>query len=99
MNLFPLIAEAIERDPSVIERAVETLRHWEASGAVPAARIAQWNDLLGEARRSPEGMTELLRLLREDSAEARRIKDFAPFAGILSREQRRPVFLSCSYDH
>lgn len=99
MNLYPLIAEAIERDPSVLERATATLRHWETSGAIPAPRAAQWNELLDKARLTSEGMADLLRLLREDGVEAGRIRDFAPFAGVLSREQRRSVFLSCSYDH
>lgn len=99
MNLFPLIAEVVERDPTVLDRAMETLERWEAAGMAPASRLAQWRGLLGEARRSPAGMTALLDLLRDDSPDARRLKDFAPFAGILTREQRRAAFVSCSYDH
>ena len=99
MNLFPLIAEVIERDPTVLDRAMETLERWERAGMAPASRLAQWRGLLGEARRSAGGMAALLALLRDDGPEALRLKDFAPFAGILTREQRRTVFLSCSYDH
>jgi hypothetical protein len=99
MNLFQLIAEAIARDPSVLERAMETLERWAAEGMAPASRLAQWRGLLGEARRSPAGMTALLDLLRDDGCDGLRLKDFAPFAGILTREQRRTAFLSCSCDH
>ncbi|MBU4460483.1 MAG: hypothetical protein KJ579_07950 [Verrucomicrobia bacterium] len=99
MNLFPIIADTIERDPAILDRAVETLEHWEAGGMAPAPRLAQWRDLLGAARRTATGLTTLLCVLRDDSPGARRLKDFAPFAGILTREQRRTVFMSCSYDH
>jgi hypothetical protein len=99
MNLFPLIAEVVERDPTALDRAVETLERWETAGMAPPSRLAQWRGLLVEAGRSPAGMAALLDLLRDDSHEARRLKDFAPFAGVLTREQRRTVFMSCSYDH
>ena len=99
MNLFPLIAEVVEGDPGVLDRAMETLERWEAASMAPASRLAQWRGLLCEASRSPAGMTALLDLLRDDSPDARRLKDFAPFAGVLTREQRRTAFLSCSYDH
>jgi len=99
MNLFPLIAEEVERNPEVLDRAMETLERWERTGMAPASYLAQWRGLLGEARRSPAAMTALLDVLRDDSPDARRLKDFAPFAGVLTREQRRTAFKSCSYDH
>jgi hypothetical protein len=99
MNLFPLIAQMIERDPKVLDRAMETLERWERAGMAPAAYLARWRGLLVEARSSPAGMTALLDVLRDESLDARRLKDFAPFAGVLTREQRRTAFLSCSYDH
>jgi len=99
MNLFPHIAEVVERDPDLLDRAMETLERWETVGMAPPSYLAQWRGLLGEARRSPAGMTALLDVLRDDSPDARRLKDFAPFAGVLTREQRRTAFMSCSYDH
>jgi hypothetical protein len=99
MNLFPLIAEVVEGDPEVLDRAMETLERWERAGMAPASYLAQWRGLLGEARSSPAGMTALLDVLRDDSSDARRLKDFAPFAGVLTREQRRTAFMSCRYDH
>jgi hypothetical protein len=99
MNLFPIIAEAIERDPTILDEAMETLERWKAAGMAPASRLARWRLLLDEARCSAAGMTALLDLLRDDGPDARRLKDFAPFAGVLTREQRRTAFLSCRYDH
>jgi hypothetical protein len=99
MNYFPLIANLIERDPSQLEQAANTLSRWESGGVIPPGRAIQWRQILDDARSDSAGLAALLALLRDDSPEARRIKDFSPFAGLLTREQRRTVFLSCSYDH
>lgn len=49
MNLFPLIAETVERSPSILDRAAETLNRWEAAGMAPASRLSQWR-VLNDAR-------------------------------------------------
>ena len=99
MNLYPLIAEHVERDPALVDKALATVDHWLTEGVAPAARLNAWRRILLDARRSGEGLAALLRLLRDDSEESRRMKDFGPFAGLLSREERRKVFLRCAYDH
>jgi len=99
MNLGPLIAEHVEREPRCLEQALLTLDRWAREGIIPPGRAAAWRDILGAAQSGAEGMRALLALLRDDSEAARRLKDFSPFAGILPREVRRKAFLSCSYDH
>ena len=99
MNLFPLIADVVEHDPGVLDQAMETLDRWERAGMAPPSYLARWRGLFAEARTSPSGMRALLDVLWDESPEARRLKDFAPFAGVLTREQRRTAFLSCSFDH
>lgn len=34
-----------------------------------------------------------------ESEPARRLKDFGPFPGLLTRDERRAIILSCPYDH
>jgi hypothetical protein len=99
MNLYPLIADKVERNPSVVDTALTTLAKWETRGAVPRARLVKWRSILLDARRGKDGLTRLLALLRDDSERNRRLLDFAPFAGVLTREERRKVFLQCTYDH
>jgi hypothetical protein len=94
-----LIAEHVERDPTLVDKALLTLDHWLAEGVAPAFRLNAWRQILLDAKSSAEGFAALLRLLRDDSEESRRMKDFGPFAGFLSREERRKVFLKCAYDH
>lgn len=99
MSIYPLIADKVERNPSVVNAALETLKKWKAIGAAPQARLAEWRKILLDAKRGRAGLKRLLALLRDDSEKNRRLLDFAPFAGVLSREERRRVFLKCTYDH
>ncbi len=51
-------------------------------------RLEQWRQIILRAQQSPEGLTELLALLRDRSPETERLRDFAPFAGVLIVEER-----------
>lgn len=99
MTLFPLIAEKLKRDPAIVNTALETLAHWERINAAPAARLPAWRRLLRHAKQGKAGRQRLAAVLRDRSGRNRRLLDFAPFAGVLTREERRKVFLKCTYDH
>ena len=99
MNLYPLIADKVENDPSVVDTALTTLKRWEALGEAPPARLAKWRRLLRDAKRGKAGLKRLVIILRDGSEENRSLLDFAPFAGVLTRAERRKVFLKCTYDH
>ena len=99
MNLDPLIADKVEANPAVVKMALATLTEWEAMGVAPPARMAAWRQLLRDAKKGKDGLKRLLEVLRDESAPNRRLLDFAPFAGVLTREERRKVFLKCTYDH
>jgi hypothetical protein len=99
MNYYPLIARKLERDPALVKTAMATLNHWSRLGNIPQTRVRQWRRILHGAMRSGKGFRELLKILRDDSEKGARLKDFGPFAGLLSREERRKVFLKCVYSH
>ena len=99
MNIYPAIADKIEGRPELLETAMKTLRHWREEKFAPEARLKKWEALISAAQKNSGALRDLLSLLRDESQEARRLKDFGPFAGILSREERRRVILSCGYDH
>jgi len=99
MNLFPAIAEKIISHPEVLGIARETALRWMVERREPEERIRAWLELLDAAIATPAGRGRLLDLLRDDNESARRLKDFAPFAGILTREERREIIFSCSFDH
>ncbi len=99
MNLYPLIADKIEKNPAVVKAALDTLVRWKALGAMPPARLATWQRILSDAQRGKAGLKRLLAVLRDDSESNRRLLDFGPFAGVLTKQERRKVFLKCTFDH
>ena len=99
MDIYPLIAERLQRDESILDEAMTVLDRWDCREVGPARRRNQWRELLLSAKASARGREVLVELLLAKGERARRLKDFAPFAGILSREERRKVFLQCAYDH
>jgi len=99
MNAFPLLSEHVRQNPALLLQARETLLKWKKNGLVSQTRFEQWRIILDDAIQDNAGMKRLLDLLLDESDQARQIKDFAPFAGLLPREERRKVFMSCAYDH
>lgn len=99
MNLYPLIAEKIEKHPEIIRTALTTLKKWEDLGNIPENRVKEWRNILKKAQSGRKGFEELMMILGSRSGKNRRLLDFAPFAGVLTREERRKVFLRCAYDH
>ena len=99
MNLYPLIADRVEHDFSILDWALDTLQKWTSQGEIPLLRAAEWRRIIEDAKLGNEGLKALVAILRDESEQGRRLKDFAPFAGVLSREERRAVFLKCAYDH
>ena len=99
MDIYPLIAERLERDKTVLDEALGVLDRWDERGVGPPNRRLEWRRILVAAKANSRGYSALLDLLLDPGDEARRLKDFAPFAGILSREERRRAFLQCTYDH
>ncbi|MDP6630180.1 MAG: hypothetical protein QGH42_03395 [Kiritimatiellia bacterium] len=99
MDIYPLIVERLKWDETVLDRAIEVLDKWDEREVGPARRRNEWRKLLLAAKAGEEGYNALLELLSDSGDEARRLKDFAPFAGILPREDRRKAFLQCTYDH
>jgi hypothetical protein len=99
VNIYPLVVARLRRDEALIDEALRVLDHWDRQGLGQARRRGQWREILSAAKVSREGFDSLIALLEDTGERARRLKDFAPFAGVLSREERRKAFSACSYDH
>ena len=100
--LHDLVADKLEQaDPAareaLLSRPLENIARWLANGHSAPHRLEQWRQMLLRARQTPDGFADLLRLLRDPGEPARRLKDFAPFAGSLSREERRQAEPECAY--
>jgi hypothetical protein len=88
-------ADASTRD-ALLRIPLDNIERWLARGYSAPHRLEQWRTSLLRARESLDGFHELLRLLRDEGEAARRLRDFGPFAGVLTREERRQAKSECA---
>jgi hypothetical protein len=99
LGMSRLIADKIARDPALLEIGLANIARWTAQGRDQPQKLQEWRERILAAQSSRDGLASLLELLREDSEDAAYEREFAPFAGVLSAEERRPFLLACSYTH
>jgi hypothetical protein len=97
-TLHDLTADKLEREPSLLRIPLENIDRWIAKGHTAPHRLEQWRQIILRAQQSPEGFRELLALLRDRSEGTERLRDFAPFAGVLSIQERREAAPECAYN-
>lgn len=94
------VADKLEGQPALLQIPLENIDRWLTRGAVSNSdAFRRWRDLLERARVTEGGFQRVLEILRSDSEEARRWRDFSPFAGVLSATERRAVIRRCNYSH
>jgi hypothetical protein len=98
-TLHDLVADKLEREPSLLRVPLENIDRWLANGHPAPHRLEQWRQIIVRAQASPEGFQELLALLHDRSEATERLRDFAPFAGVLTAAERLPVIRQCVYSH
>lgn len=96
-TLHDLVAEKLERDPSLLRISLANIDRWLANGHTAPQRLEQWRQIIHRAQQSSEGFAALLVLLRDRSEATERILEFAPFAGILKPAERRLAQPTCAY--
>ena len=94
-----LLARKIELNPALLDRVLSTIDRWLAADHSAPHRLNQWRQLVVAARQSPESLSVLLHTLTSEALPDRRLRDFSPFAGILTREERRTTRELCGYRH
>lgn len=98
-TLHELVADKLERDPSLLRIPLENIDRWLANGHTAPHRLEQWRQIILRAQGSPEGLQELLQLLRDQNPVTERLREFAPFAGVLTALERRAFIRQCVYSH
>ncbi len=96
-TLHELVADKLERDPALLRIPLENIDRWLANGHTAPHRLEQWREIILRAQESRAGLEALLHLLRAGDETSSRLRDFAPFAETLTREERRGAAPSCAY--
>lgn len=101
-TLHDLVADKLEQaDPStraaLLRIPLDNIDRWLANGHTAPHRLEQWRQILRHAQESPQGFAELLTLLHDRDERTQRLRDFAPFAGVLTPVERRQAVSECVY--
>ncbi len=102
-TLHELVADKLERaDPATRQTLrripLDNIDRWLAHGHTAPHRLEQWRQILERAQQSEDGFEELVRLLRDPGEASQRMRDFSPFAGLLTLEERRQAAPECAYN-
>jgi hypothetical protein len=98
-NIYDLTASKLEQNPTLLHIPLENIDRWIANGHSAPNRLEQWRQIILSAQLSPEGFQKMLRLLRSSDSESERLREFAPFAGVLTAAERLTIIRQCAYSH
>jgi hypothetical protein len=79
------IAEKLRRDPSLLNKARQTVNLWLQNGSHPA--WLEWKTIL-----DTWPIERILDFLQDSTEEACRLRQSRPFCGILSESERWTIF-------
>ena len=96
---WQLVADKLQRVPSLLEMARQNILRWKSHGQSAPHRLDEWDRLLREAQADREGLNRLLAVLLGSDEHSERMREFNPFPGVLTREERRRARELCGYRH
>lgn len=82
-----LIAEKIEKNPDLLAIPMRNLERWLQTRSDGLGKLREWKEMIEAAQTDRNALSSLLNLLRDDSEEARALKSYSPFPGILNSEE------------
>jgi len=85
LALHRVVAEKLERDPSLLQVAQGNIARWRRQG-VRSPYFLEWERILTEP------LPSVLELLRSPDERAVRLRQSSPFAGILSEQERLAIY-------
>lgn len=96
---WQLVAEKLQRVPPLLQTARENIIRWRSQGQSAPHRLDEWDELLRDAQTNREGLNRLLAVLLGSDEHSERLREFNPFPGVLTREERRRARELCGYRH
>jgi len=98
-SFWELLADKLARHPELLAVARANCARWLSEGHSAPQRLREWDDLLAAAGQNEAGRQRLRKILVDANDADARLRDFHPFAGILTREERRQARELCGYRH
>lgn len=98
-TFWELLAEKPARHPELLAVARGNCARWLGEGRSAPQRLRAWDELLAAAEQNETGRRRLWEVLAGANEADERLREFHPFAGILTREERRQARELCGYRH
>lgn len=98
-SFMELVTGKLARQPELLAVARANCARWLREGHSAPQRLRQWDALLAAAEQSETGRRRLREVLAGANEADARLREFHPFAGILTREERRQARELCGYRH
>jgi hypothetical protein len=98
-SYWQLVAEKLRREPGLVFVALQNIVRWRAQRQSSPHRLDEWERLLRAAEESRAGFEQLLEILASAETQHERLREFSPFPGVLTREERRRASELCGYRH
>ena len=86
LALHALVARKLASEPHLIEVARQNLARWRAKQADPPDYLDEWEELLARP------LAQVLERITAMDAEATRLRQSSPFAGVLTADERERLF-------
>ncbi len=94
-----LESAGLETRTKLLQIPLDNIERWLANGYSAPHRLEQWREIVLRALESEVGFRELVARLRDPSEPAQRLREFSPFAGVLTAAERLSVIRQCVYSH
>ena len=98
-TFWELLTAKLERQPELLAMARGNCARWLSEGHSAPHRLREWDSLLAAAEQGEPGRRRLREVLAGANETDERLREFHPFAGILTREERRQARELCGYRH
>jgi hypothetical protein len=98
-SFWEVLRDKLANQPALIGVARQNCRRWLEQGHSAPERLRAWETLLTKAESQEAAREQLLKLLTAEDEPSARLREFHPFAGVLTREERRQTRELCGYRH
>lgn len=90
LAMHRLVAEKVQANPALLDKARDNLRRWQQIDGSPKLTLVEWEQILSGPA------DQVTQFLTERSERATRLRQSSPFAGLLTEAERKAIYESYS---
>ena len=87
LAMHKVIAEKLMQNPKLLQRAKDNIKRWRRQG-VEVSAFTEWENIIDG------GLNNVIRIMTADTEDGARLRQSAPFTGILTLKERKNIYES-----